>query len=423
MPITTRRPSFSVATTPVWIRWMPFWHGLSYVTLVVATGVDLIGESHTWQHKSVQLGLSLALGLWYGICVVRSPLSWQKHPLFTMVYFIVGWTLWFGLTELNPVFLFILTGLYPQVFMLPPLPGKILGAFLLTALSAWRQVMLAGGIDGNLFLMLAAAVSGIIMGLFIYAIVEQSQQRQRLIGELEGTRQALAAAERQSGIMEERQRLAGEIHDTLAQGFTSIVMHLEAAEAAFPDELSTLHHYLNQARRTARENLAEARRVLWALQPAALDRTSLAEALTHLVTRLSEENVVRGLATVTGTPHLLRPEIEVTLLRAAQEALTNANKHARASQVALTLSYMDDMVILDVQDDGIGFDPACLSVSLVGQSANGFGLKALRERVQQLGGTLSIESAPGKGTTIAVALPAMSKEVLSLREVTKEAYR
>ena len=288
---------------------MPIWHGLFYVTLVVATGVDSIGGSRTWQHTSEQLGLSLALGLWYVICVVRSPLSWQKHPLFTTVYFMVGWTLWFGLTELNPVFLFILAGLYPQVFMLPPLPGKILGAFLLTALCAWRQVMLAGGIDGNLFLMLAAAVSGIIMAMFIYAIVEQSQQRQRLNGELEGTRQALAAAERQSGIMEDRQRLAGEIHDTLAQGFTSIVMHLEAAEAAFPDELNALHHYLNQARRTACENLAEARRVLWALQPAALDRVSLAEALTHLVTRWEEESAVGAFAIVTGTPQLLRPEI------------------------------------------------------------------------------------------------------------------
>jgi Response regulator receiver domain len=124
---------------------------------------------------------TLALVLWYGVCVMLSPLSWQKRPLLTMGYFIVGWTIWFGLTELDPVFLFVLAGLYPQVFILPPLPGKILGAFLLTALSAWQQVMLAGGIDWNLFLMLAVAVSGIIMALFIYAIVEQSQQRQHLI--------------------------------------------------------------------------------------------------------------------------------------------------------------------------------------------------------------------------------------------------
>ncbi len=103
--------------------------------------------SRTWQYKGVQLGLSLALGLWYGVCVVLSPLFGQKHSLLTIGYFIVGWTLWFGLTELNPVFLFVLAGLYPQVFMLPPLPGKIVDAILFTVLSAWQQVMLVGGIE------------------------------------------------------------------------------------------------------------------------------------------------------------------------------------------------------------------------------------------------------------------------------------
>lgn len=419
MPTSTLRPSY-VSTAPAWMRWMPLWHGLFYVALVLATGVDLVEGSHTWQHTGALLGLSLALGLWYGVSVVVSPLSWQGRPLLTMGYLAVGWSLWFGLTELDPVYLFVLTGLYPQVFVLPPLPGKILGALLLTALSAWQQVTVTGGISGNLFLTLAAGVSGILMALFIYAIVEQSQQQQRLIGELEATRLALAAAERQAGIMEERQRLAREIHDTLAQGFTSIVMHLEAAEAAFPAELTTPQRYLDQARRTARENLAEARRLLWALQPAALERASLVEVLTHLAARWEEESGVEAFATITGTVHALRPEIEVTLLRAAQEALANAHKHARASQVVLTLSYMDGMVVLDVQDNGVGFDTARLCVSPVGQPAGGFGLKALRERVEQLGGMLSIESSPGEGTTIAVALPAASNESPLSQEEAKE---
>jgi signal transduction histidine kinase len=337
-----------------------------------------------------------------------------------MGYLAFGWTLWFGLTELNPVYLFVLTGLYPQVFVLPSLPGKILGAFLLTALSAWQQVTLAGGVDENLFLTMTVAASGTIMALFIYAIVEQSQQQQRLIGELEATRHALAAAERQAGIMEERQRLAREIHDTIAQSFISITMHLEAAEAAFPGELSTLQRHLNQARRTARENLAEARRMLWALQPSALNRTSFVEVLTQLATRWTEESGAGTSMTTTGTVYPLRPEIEFTLLRAAQEALANARKYARASQVTLTLSYMDGTVALDVQDDGIGFDTAHLCVSPVGQPAGGFGLKALRERVEQLGGMLSIESAPGEGTTIAVALPAASNESRLSVEAAKE---
>ncbi len=220
---------------------MPLWHGLFYLSLVLSTGIVFINESHTWQQTGVLLSLSLLFALWYTVSVVISPLSWQARPLLTMAYLACGWSLWFGLTILNPVYLFVLFGLYPQVFVLAPLPGKIFGALLLTALCTLQQVTLGGGISGNLFLTLAAGVSGILMALFIYTIVEQSMQQQRLIGELETTRQALAAAERQVGIMQERQRLAREIHDTLAQGFSSIVMHLEAAEAALPAELTTSH--------------------------------------------------------------------------------------------------------------------------------------------------------------------------------------
>jgi signal transduction histidine kinase len=420
MTIFPHRQSFT-SSTPAWIRWMPLWHGLFYLSLILTTGVAIFDGAHTWQQTAVLIGLSLLLGLWYAVCVAVFPQFWQGHPLLTMGYLVVGWALWFELTELDPVFLFVLVGLYPQVFVLPPLPWKILGAFLLTALSAWRQVTILGWVGGNLFLTLAAAVSGILIAMFINAIIDQSQQRQRLIEELETTRTALASAERQAGIMDERQRLAHEIHDTLAQGFTSIVMHLEAAEASLPTELNTLQRHLDQARCTARENLVETRRLLQALQPAILDHASLPEALTHLATRWAEDSGISASVTITGTLHTLRPEIEVTLLRTAQEALANARKHARANQVTLTLSYMDGTVVLDIQDDGIGFDTERLCVSPIGQPTGGFGLKALRERITQLGGTFSIESAPGEGTTIAIALPAVSiQSPLSLAAVKEE---
>ena len=389
---------------------MPVWHGLFYATLVLATGVGLTNGSHPWQYTSVMFCLALGLGLWYGVFVVVSPLSWQEHPLLTIGYFAIGWLLWCGLVDLDPVFLFVLTGLYPQLFTLAPLPGKIIGACLLTIVTVWRQATFTDIFSVNVFITLFAGAMSIVMALFIYAIVGQSQRQQRLIVELEETRQALATAERQAGIMDERQRLAREIHDTLAQGFSSIVMQLEGAEAAFPTEFRTLQSYLKQAQRTARENLAESRRLMWALQPAAFDHATLAEIVTHFAHSWSLESGIAINTIVTGTPQSLRPEIEVTLLRAAQETLANARKYARASQLVLTLSYMDDMVILDVQDNGVGFDPTCLSASVVGQRAGGFGLKALRTRIEQLGGTLSIESAPGEGTTIAMALPAVSNE-------------
>jgi signal transduction histidine kinase len=208
---------------------------------------------------------------------------------------------------------------------------------------------------------------------------------------------------RQAAVLEERQRLAREIHDTLAQGFTSIVMHLEAAEQGLPDEPETIQRHLDEARHTARDGLEQARRLVWALRPAHLERASLPEALARVAARWSEGTGIEAHVTTTGSVSPLPPEIEVTLLRALQEALTNIRKHAQASRVAVTLSYMDDLVVLDVQDDGTGFDPT--QTPSAAQPVDGFGLTAMHERVQQMGGSLLVESAPGEGTTLAIEIP------------------
>ncbi|MDX6382349.1 MAG: hypothetical protein QOI57_3373 [Rubrobacteraceae bacterium] len=209
----------------------------------------------------------------------------------------------------------------------------------------------------------------------------------------------------QTGVSQERQRLAHEIHDTLAQAFTSIVMKLEAAEETLPPDLARTQRYLDQARRIARESLAEARRLMWALRPESLERSSLPEALARLAERWSEECGAAASTTVTGTPHSLTPEIEVTLLRVAQEALNNCRKYAQARQVVITLSYMNNLVALDVQDDGVGFDPNQPLTESSDQSKGGFGLVGMRKRVEQLRGTLLVESAHGEGSTLMVAIP------------------
>lgn len=217
-------------------------------------------------------------------------------------------------------------------------------------------------------------------------------------------------AGRQAGVLRERQRMAHEIHDTLAQGFTSIVMNLEAAEGLLPPDLERGRHHLDQARLTARESLTEARRLVWALRPEPLESASLPQALGRLVERWSNESDVAADVTVTGTPCPLSPGIESTLYRMAQEALNNVRKHANASRVALTLSYMGDLITLDVRDDGVGFDPLRMDVEKRDRSSGGFGLKGMRERVEQCGGTLCVESASGEGSTLAVELPAAAPE-------------
>ena len=210
---------------------------------------------------------------------------------------------------------------------------------------------------------------------------------------------------RKAGMLGERQRLAREIHDTLAQGFTSIVMNLEAAEGALPEEIpeeDRARRHVDQARLTARESLTEARRLVWALRPESLDNASLPEALAQLAARWSDSAGVEAYANVTGTPRPIPAEAEVTVVRVTQEALANVLKHARASRVVVTLSYMSDLIALDIIDDGTGFDP---ERERGDTPESGFGLQAMRERIGQLGGALTIQSAPGEGTTLAAELP------------------
>jgi signal transduction histidine kinase len=387
-------------------RWTLFWHGAFYVSLIVATGLAFTLGAASWQQNLVLCALSLVLGTWYLGCLLVSSEYWRGRMLLTSCYLLIGWIIWTGLITLNPIYLFVLFGLYPQLFVFLRYPGNIVGACILLGLTLWSLVAGQGNWTVGVVILLSWP-AGVGLGLFIEALVGQSRERARLIHELEATRQQLALAARQAGIMQERQRLAREIHDTFTQGLSSIVMQIEAMDATLSPNDTQGRQRLSQVGRIARENLAEARRLLWALQPEVSERASLPEMLPPLAQRWAEESGVSVGVTITGQATSLRPEIEVTLLRATQEALANIRKHAQANSVVLTLSYMEDIVALDIQDDGIGFDPHSLPAPLLGETSGKFGLKALRERIEQLEGTFTLESTPGSGTTIAVALPSV----------------
>jgi signal transduction histidine kinase len=223
-------------------------------------------------------------------------------------------------------------------------------------------------------------------------LVREAKARQAL----ESTQRELEEASRQAGVLAERQRLAREIHDTLAQSFASVVVHLEAAEGALGSPAVVNH--LNQARDTAREGLSEARRLVWALRPEILEGIPLPEALQQLLQRWQSSSSQEARFTLAGEPRPLHPEIELSLLRITQEALNNVRKHAQANLVHVTLSYLEGLVMLDVQDDGIGLGQRA-------GSGGGFGLRSIRERVEALGGEFTVESEPGRGTILAVSLP------------------
>ncbi len=216
---------------------------------------------------------------------------------------------------------------------------------------------------------------------------------------------------RQTGVTQERQRLAAEIHDGLTQGFISIVTHLEAAEAQLENQPLELHadlqNLLDLARQTARDNLTAARQMTWALRPDLQEVVPLAETLAKLSERWATANHIPVAFSSSGQAQQLHPAIETALLRTTREALHNIHKHAQATQVTITLSYMDTLIALDVQDNGKGFEPDALGAA---KSGSGFGLKSMQEQAKQLGGSLSVESVPDKGTTIAIGLPIVEQE-------------
>ena len=232
-------------------------------------------------------------------------------------------------------------------------------------------------------------------------LAESNARLETALEENAGLHAQLLTQAREAGVLDERQRMAREIHDTLAQGLTGIVTQLQAADRA-PSEASRERH-LTQVHTLAKDSLTEARRAVQALRPEPLADSRLPEALADLARRVTDTSGVAVAAETSGEARPLLPELEVTLYRVAQEALANAEKHARASRIGVTLTYADDVVLLDVRDDGTGFTPG----EPARGDGTGFGLQAMRQRVQRVAGTLAIESAPGEGTAVNVQVPAI----------------
>lgn len=208
----------------------------------------------------------------------------------------------------------------------------------------------------------------------------------------------LSQQSRQMAVTAERNRMARDIHDTLAQGFTGVIVQLEAAADARArglDQESEAH--LARAGNLARESLQEARRSVHALRPRRLETGDLCEALRRLMSEITAGTSIVAELTLEGESRPIPPAWEENVLRIGQEALTNALRHGHAKHVAVRISFSDRELRLQVRDDGSGFDPD--------RVRDGFGLLGIRERVKELGGEVKVDSALGAGTEIAVVLP------------------
>jgi PAS domain S-box-containing protein len=204
----------------------------------------------------------------------------------------------------------------------------------------------------------------------------------------------LAEQARQTAVLEERNRMAREIHDTLAQAFTGILLQLGAAERVMADAPEQGQAHLQTAGDLAREGLAEARRSVQALRPQALEEEDLAGALARMVEQLNSDPSTRIAFRRDGMPRPLPPDVADHLLRVGQEALTNALRHAQAREVGVELSFAGEELRLCVTDDGRGFAMEARP------RKGGFGLTGMQERAGLIGAQLSVDSQPGSGTRV-----------------------
>ena len=255
--------------------------------------------------------------------------------------------------------------------------------------------------DGtDLAMLLGPLAVGVMLTLIYDRIEHDAAEQRRLHAEVSLAQGQLAASERRAGTIAERERVSREIHDTVTQGLASSLLLLEAADRSWPGPAS--RQELTQATELLRRNLSETRSLVHELAAPGLDASPLPEALHQA----AAQYVPHARLLVTGEPRAVPAEVRHTLLRVVQSAAANIQQHANAATTTLTLGFLPDSVTLDIYDDGTGFDP---SAAAPPSDAGGYGLRAMRQRVEQLGGVFSVESSPGEGTIVAAQVPARAQ--------------
>ena len=224
----------------------------------------------------------------------------------------------------------------------------------------------------------------------------------RDVTERKRAEQELLEQTRDVAVLEERNRMAREIHDTMAQGFTGIVLQLEAGEQALDETQEETLDHLGRAKTLARECLQAARRSVWNLLPRALEERPLSSALEEEIRQFTAVNRERAVFDVSGDARDLKGDVQTALLRICQQALTNVRSHAQATEVTVALSYTPDSVQLEIRDNGVGFDPDATRDS---RDQSGFGLAGMEQRARLLGGDLNVTSKKGGGTRVEVKVP------------------
>ncbi|MCC2336703.1 sensor histidine kinase [Cellulomonas wangsupingiae] len=382
-----------------WLRTLRMWD-LVFVGLTALYLVAVLTEVSTPADALLPAGAMAVLVLTYVLVgrrgVVRGDTRRVDAYLAVLVVVVVSQV---ALADIGPVLLFLA---YVQIWNL--VRTRVAGVVWAVALAVGctvAEALRVRGTDEQIVEIAAqfgsALLFAVALGLWITHVAEQSEERAYLLDELRATQDALAASHHAAGVVAERERLAAEIHDTLAQGFTSVVMLAQTASVELERGRSDrVAARLAGIEDVARDNLAEARALVAAFSPPDLQDGTLADALARLATRFTGETGVRVEVVDDAGDDLAGREAQVVLLRAAQEALANVRRHAAASHVTLRLARSGDEVVLEVADDGRG---------LPAGASEGTGLRGMRARADAAGGTLDVVGTPGDGTRVRLRVP------------------
>ncbi|WP_234443116.1 sensor histidine kinase [Streptomyces cellulosae] len=392
-------PDDDTAGAYSWARSFRIWD--TYFALIwLATLVFVLGTGYPgWPVRVAAAALLVPLVplfVWVGRPILRGDPPEERQAL---GYLLAAMALFLPSAILVGETRLMTFALVPQCFMTLRMRQALVAVVVINLVPVAGWALLWWPSDQDVFFnslfAVVTLVFSVALGGWVIRIIEQSQERAALIAELDASRHEVSRLSAAHGALAERERMAREIHDTLAQGFTSLLMLIQAVEAELDHDVPQARRHLALMDETARQNLAEARALVAGGAPADLDGASLPDALRRLAAR-HEATLL-----VTGSVRPLPAGPEVVALRSCQEALTNARKHAGSSfAVGICLAYTDDALTVSVRDDGCGFDPRTVT--------GGYGLAGLRARATEAGGTSEVRSAPGDGTTVTVRLPVPS---------------
>lgn len=372
--------------------------------LVVIGGVSLDSSLGIGQ-KSAVIVTVMAMAAWFWFVgqwhIIRSDL----HAIIYLLGNIVGIVICIRIWDTSALLLF---AMYWFGFAYLYTKYALIYALVLTISTQWAfgtinsDVGFNKGTFAGIGMLIVLLGFSAMMARYIEAFQNEAERNKALVDELKRTQQSLIERERESGIEEEHRRMAGEIHDTIAQQFASVITNLRAARELESSEPHLTKQHLELAFTAAQQGLKDSRAMLSTMQPDVLLGRSLSDVIRAVVDEWSIAPEITISLITEGTPTQLDRTHESLLVRALQESLRNISKHAKATEVEVRNTWLEDEVLMDVSDNGIGFDPSTVQA---GENGYQLGLATMQSRVESAGGTFALESSPGDGTSITISFP------------------